>query len=236
MVFFAVVFFTAVFFTVVFFTAVFFTAVFFTVVFFVERSAAGATASVLPADGTMPGSPASILRRSGTVPAITTVTSSPSRSALRALRGGGSDISRSGTYTTSSFTRTYAPCDEYDSTTPDTAVPTGCSPMNSRKGSNSFTVLAAPPPPDAAAGAGAGSGAERVARPGGGEVGTGMGSDAMGDAFGARSDPTLRRASRVARFDFGPRTGVRATNTQPTCGTGLPPTRRPSSKSHSWSA
>ena len=47
--------------------------------------------------GTIPGRPASILRRSGTVPAITTVTSSPRRNTLRALRGGGSDINLSGT-------------------------------------------------------------------------------------------------------------------------------------------
>ena len=47
--------------------------------------------------GTIPGRPASILRRSGTVPAITTVTSSPRRNTLRALRGGGSSINLSGT-------------------------------------------------------------------------------------------------------------------------------------------
>ncbi len=30
----------------------------------------------------------------------------------------------------------------------------------------------------------------------------------------------------------GPRTGRRLTNTQPMCGTGFPPTKRPSSNSH----
>ena len=40
--------------------------------------------------------------------------------------------------------------------------------------------------------------------------------------------------SRVARRLTGPRTGVRATNTHPTCGTGLPPMRRPSSNSHGY--
>lgn len=41
------------------------------------------------------------------------------------------------------------------------------------------------------------------------------------------------RDSRVARRLVGPRTGVRATNTHPTAGTGLPPMSRPSSKSQS---
>lgn len=40
-------------------------------------------------------------------------------------------------------------------------------------------------------------------------------------------------ASRVARLLTGPRTGTRATNTQPTPGTGFPPQSRPSVKSHS---
>ncbi len=40
------------------------------------------------------------------------------------------------------------------------------------------------------------------------------------------------RASRVERRLSGPRTGDRSTNTQPTPGMGLPPTRRPSSNSH----
>ena len=39
--------------------------------------------------------------------------------------------------------------------------------------------------------------------------------------------------SRTARRLTGPRTGVRLTKTQPIGGTGLPPTRRPSSKSQS---
>ena len=44
---------------------------------------------------------------------------------------------------------------------------------------------------------------------------------------------SLRFASRTARRLTGPRTGTRATKTQPTPGTGLPPQSRPSSKSHS---
>ena len=40
----------------------------------------------------------------------------------------------------------------------------------------------------------------------------------------------------VARRLTGPRTGTRATKTQPTPGTGLPPQRRPSANSHSWVA
>ena len=91
--------------------------------------------------------------------------------------------------------------------------------MNSRNGKSSFTVLAAP---DAGTGAlatgGASVGIDALARafPGGGAVGTGIGCDAIGDAFAARDEPVFRLASRVAFFDFGPRTGVRATKTQPT--------------------
>ena len=40
-------------------------------------------------------------------------------------------------------------------------------------------------------------------------------------------------ASRTARRLTGPRTGTRATKTQPTPGTGLPPQSRPSENSHS---
>ncbi len=45
-------------------------------------------------------------------------------------------------------------------------------------------------------------------------------------------DPFPPLASCTARRLTGPRTGERKRNTQPTPGTGLPPTRRPSSKSH----
>ena len=44
-----------------------------------------------------------------------------------------------------------------------------------------------------------------------------------------RVDPEPRVALRLT----GPRTGMRSTKTQPTWGTGFPPIRRPSSKSHS---
>ncbi|CAB4599870.1 unannotated protein [freshwater metagenome] len=44
----------------------------------------------------------------------------------------------------------------------------------------------------------------------------------------------LRLASFTALRLTGPRTGMRGTNTQPMCGTGLPPMRRPSSKSQSY--
>ena len=50
-----------------------------------------------------------------------------------------------------------------------------------------------------------------------------------------RPPPPPPLASRVARRLMGPRTGVREVNTQPMPGTGLPPMRRPSSKSHSYS-
>src|SRR4051794_5021940 len=45
----------------------------------------------------------------------------------------------------------------------------------------------------------------------------------------------LRVDARTAMRLRGPRTGVRSMNTQPTPGTGFPPTSRPSSKSHSYS-
>ena len=125
--FFAVAFFVAAVFVAAFFVAAFFVAAFFAAAFFaaVRVGAAALFASrfddvaalraptffgvraraadVSSCDaagidpGTIPGRPASILRRSGTVPAITTVTSSPRRNTLRALRGGGSDINLSGT-------------------------------------------------------------------------------------------------------------------------------------------
>ena len=41
--------------------------------------------------------------------------------------------------------------------------------------------------------------------------------------------------ARTALRLIGPRTGLRATQTHPTCGTGLPPTRRPSSNNQSCS-
>ena len=40
--------------------------------------------------------------------------------------------------------------------------------------------------------------------------------------------------SLTARRLIGPRTGTRGTNTQPTLGTGFPPTRRPSSNNQSY--
>ncbi|HAB57009.1 MAG TPA: hypothetical protein DCE75_03050 [Acidimicrobiaceae bacterium] len=47
---------------------------------------------------------------------------------------------------------------------------------------------------------------------------------------GASASSAWARARRLT----GPRTGARGTYTQPTSGIGLPPIRRPSSKSHSW--
>ncbi len=45
----------------------------------------------------------------------------------------------------------------------------------------------------------------------------------------------FRLASLTASRLLGPRTGVRGVKIQPMPGTGLPPTSRPLSKSHSWS-
>ena len=70
---------------------------------------------------------------------------------------------------------------------------------------------------------------------GGGVLGIGKGSEANLLGRGARPRVGPFLASRTARRDSGPRTGVRATKTQPTLGTGLPPSRRPSSNSQSWS-
>ena len=55
--------------------------------------------------------------------------------------------------------------------------------------------------------------------------------------FGTATAPRLAASwARIAFLLTGPRTGVRSTNTQPTCGTGLPPIRRPWVKSHGYSA
>jgi len=78
--------------------------------------------------------------------------------------------------------------------------------------------------------------------PGGGADGTGIGWLASGlptrtlSALRPRRDRAAgseRWESRTAFRLIGPRTGTRFTNTQPTCGTGFPPTNRPSSKSYS---
>lgn len=79
---------------------------------------------------------------------------------------------------------------------------------------------------------------------GGGAVGTGIGPVAAIDwrrlGPSAAAAPVALaarvRGVRPSRTDLrlaGPRTGVRRTNTHPTSGTGLPPMRRPSSKSQS---
>ena len=68
------------------------------------------------------------------------------------------------------------------------------------------------------------------AGPGGGAIGTGIGwlasllADRRAGAFSAAVALALRLTA--------PFTGTRLTKTQPTCGTGLPPTRRPSSNNH----
>ena len=51
-------------------------------------------------------------------------------------------------------------------------------------------------------------------------------------AAGVASAAAAFFASRTARLLVGPRTGERSTNTQPTPGTGLPPTSLPTSNSH----
>ncbi len=100
--------------------------------------------------------------------------------------------------------------------------------------------------PAAATGSGR-SGSLRTARTGsrrrgrgGGDVGTGGGPLADRTLLDLRLPPEdesrLRRSA--ARDDIrllGPRTGVRSVKIQPTSGTGLPPMRRPSSKSQSYS-
>src|SRR3954453_21351553 len=75
-----------------------------------------------------------------------------------------------------------------------------------------------------------------LAARGGGSFGTGIGSLAAAELRTGLAHFAFFAgfASRVARRLVGPRTGVRGTNTQPTCGTGLPPINRPSSKSHSY--
>ena len=135
-----------------------------------------------------------------------------------------------------------------------TLVPTGWCCTKSRNGISSFTTS-----PD---GVGDGDDADAaarpsrggVARPGGGVVGTGIGAAAS--LLARRPDPRLPLDSwsvwvdppsaaalrpdggfdaRTALRLIGPRTGLRATQTHPTCGTGLPPTRRPSSNNQSCS-
>ena len=153
----------------------------------------------------------------------------------------------------------YAPCDEYDSTVPFTLVPTGWCSTNSRNGINSlttspaFVVRSRRPPPasnrwdtdgdeEEEAGDDSSLLGSVLLRPGGGDVGTGIGSIAAALALRllrplslSRCEPRFAppRDAPVAFRLTGPRTGRRSTNTQPTCGTGLPPIRRPSSKSHS---
>ncbi len=93
------------------------------------------------------------------------------------------------------------------------------------------------------------SSASFALRPGGGDLGVGIGPDAsllpVRTVLSSRDDPRRERPPddrrlpppdpRVAFRLIGPRTGTRSTHTQPTCGTGLPPMRRPSSKSHVYS-
>ncbi len=85
--------------------------------------------------------------------------------------------------------------------------------------------------------------------PGGGNFGTGIGPSAE-IAGGISDDAAVRPRPRPAdlpgalstifcsftdRRLIGPLTGTRLTKTQPTWGTGLPPIKRPSSKSHAYS-
>lgn len=93
-----------------FFEAAFFGTAFFTAAFFAAEPRLDSF--VWAVASTIPGNPASMLRRAGTNPAMTTVALSPIFMTLRALGGGGSAISRRGTYTRTSSTRRYAPCDE----------------------------------------------------------------------------------------------------------------------------
>src|SRR5690606_34497587 len=70
---------------------------------------------------------------------------------------------------------------------------------------------------------------------GGGLVGTGIGPLASGEAFRAGAFFALPfLASRTARRLVSPRTGLRGRKIHPTCSTGLPPIRRPSSNSHGY--
>src|SRR5579885_3642772 len=62
-----------------------------------------------------------------------------------------------------------------------------------------------------------------------------VGSPRVDAAAAAALRLRARSASRVATRLFGPRTGVRGVKIQPTPGTGLPPTSRPSSNSHPYS-
>ena len=93
-----------------FFEAAFFGTAFFTAAFFAAEPRVDSL--VWAVASTIPGNPASMLRRAGTNPAMTTVALSPIFMTLRALGGGGSAISRRGTYTRTSSTRRYAPWDE----------------------------------------------------------------------------------------------------------------------------
>jgi hypothetical protein len=140
-----------------------------------------------------------------------------------------------------------------------TLVPIGWCSTKERNDVKSLTAVAA----DAAGRSGAASGfavegafcgaagfAPGIVALGGGAFGTGIGRLASGLDIGARlsrrprpprsasgsaTPPSfLRRASLTALRLIGPRTGVRATNTHPMCGTGLPPISRPSSNSHGY--
>ncbi len=80
-----------------------------------------------------------------------------------------------------------------------------------------------------------------IRAPGGGALGTGMGRLASGLPTRIVVDFALepaglrrRLASFIALRLMAPRTGMRGTNTQPMCGTGLPPIRRPSSNNQSY--
>jgi len=82
-----------------------------------------------------------------------------------------------------------------------------------------------------------------ITAPGGADVGTGIGAFAEIDGSSAAGFCPRRRpgdfstifCSLTERRLTGPRTGTRFTQTQPTCGTGLPPMRRPSSNNHAYS-
>src|SRR3954452_8646530 len=111
-------------------------------------------------------------------------------------------------------------------------------------GSRSLTAVrgawGVPLPPLAAASAAAVSAAWRfalvaTAGPGGGAVGTGIGCSAGTEPVPRAARVDVDRVDCLASLRdcllLGPRTGSRSTNTQPTCGTGLPPISRPGSNS-----
>ena len=122
-------------------------------------------------------------------------------------------MSRKGMYPRTSPIDKFAPCDVYASTLALTVDPTGDFSTNVKNGITSFV--------------------SRTRAPGGGAFGTGIGLLAEALAFLVFFSTTLPPLL-IARRLVDPRTGSLSTNTHPTLGTGFPPSRRPSSKSHSY--